>query len=48
MDIPASGDVSFDYKPRALEEMLLGFGYERWKRKLADDIRMEVVTGRAV
>lgn len=44
--IPAGSEICFDYKPRSLEEMLLGFGYERGKRKLATDVRMEVVTGK--
>ena len=46
VDIPAGGEICFDYKPRSLEEILLGFGYERGKRKLAAGVRMEVVTGR--
>lgn len=33
VDIPAGGEICFGYKPRRLEEMLLGFGYERGKRK---------------
>lgn len=46
VNIPAVGEICFDYKPRTLEEMLLGFGYERGKRKLATGVRMEVVTQR--
>ena len=46
VDIPAGGEICFDYKPRSLEEMFLGFGYERGKRKLAEGVRMEVVTSK--
>lgn len=46
VDIPASGEICFVYKSRSLEEMLLGFGYERGKRKLAAGVRMEVVPGK--
>lgn len=44
VDIPAGGEICFNYEPKTLEEMLLGFGYERGKRRLAADVKFEVVT----